>query len=56
MFKEVNFTTENIQSKGKHVIRRHLYVIQSVNYYSNRLGEMCPKQIGLFQKPSNSSS
>ena len=56
MLNEVNVTTENIQSKGKCVTHRPWYVVQWVNYYSNRLGEMCPKQIGHFQKSSNTSS
>lgn len=34
--KEVNVTTENIQSKGKCVLHRRLYVVQRINYYSNR--------------------
>lgn len=56
MLKEVNVTTENIQFKGKCIIHWHLYVVQCVNHYSSRLGEMYPKQIGIFQKISNNSS
>lgn len=56
MVKEVNVTSENIQSKGKCVTHWHLYVVQWVNYYSNRFGERCPKRIGLFEKSSNNFS